>query len=102
MSTCGFLRIPASMPRCSGGRTSDEAVLARSSGRGRPRFGPVDHQPALGEEPLAVLLDEFVEIADGRDARLPADERPCQNDRQIRDLTSGAARAWTARPGCRP
>ena len=30
------------------------------SGHGRPRVGPIDHQAAFGEEPLSVLLDEFI------------------------------------------
>jgi len=36
-----------------------KAALVRSSGRRRPRFGPVHHQPARGKETLGVLLDEF-------------------------------------------
>src|ERR1700730_7351211 len=58
---------PSSDAAAQGPARRARRALAWWSGRGRPRFGPVDHQPALSEEPLAVLLDEFVEIADGRD-----------------------------------
>ena len=38
-----------------------------SSGRGRSCLCPVDLEPALGEQPDAVLLDELVEVPQGSD-----------------------------------
>src|SRR5580698_4397199 len=45
----------------SGGRPRLESRV------GRAGVDPVDHQAAFGEEPLPVLLDEFVKVADGSD-----------------------------------
>src|SRR6476620_3119203 len=42
-------------------------LLRRASCRGRSGLGPVDLEPALGEQPDAVLLDELVEVPQGSD-----------------------------------
>ena len=46
----------------------------------RARIDPVDHQPALGEEPLPILPDEFIKIADGRDHQHAL---PVRGDRKV-------------------
>jgi low temperature requirement protein LtrA len=55
---------PTAWPTTRKNRPHDRAP---ASGRRGARLGPVDHQPAFGEVPVAVLLGELVEVADGGD-----------------------------------
>lgn len=55
---------PTAWPTTRKNRPHDRTPV---SGRRGPRLGPVDHQPTFGEVPVAALLGELVEVADGGD-----------------------------------